>query len=285
MAWAKNKMPKRDRIDFPFEWIESLLELGDDMQRMMSAIRDYVSSGNEPSFTGALAVIWSGYKRFIDKEKEKKNNISKRNKENIAKRWSENDTKSYQTIPDDTRRYQTIPDDTKSYQTIPNYTTGIFGIINERERESESGEKAEKKENFPPIPLYKEKRGQKEGKEQEKEKATCACELFRLDANENEQQKSCYSFDDFWRDYDKKVGRVRSEQLYGRIGEADRVTIKSVVRRYVAATPDKQYRKDPATWLHNRCWDDEVIQPRKSGDIGEHTTFMEEKDINGEGFL
>jgi len=32
-----------------------------------------------------------------------------------------------------------------------------------------------------------------------------------------------------------------------------------VVDDYVLSTPDKQYRKNPDTYLRNKCWEDEII--------------------------
>ncbi len=29
---------------------------------------------------------------------------------------------------------------------------------------------------------------------------------------------------------------------------------------YVQSTPDKQYRKNPLTWLNGKCWNDEIQQ-------------------------
>ena len=39
----------------------------------------------------------------------------------------------------------------------------------------------------------------------------------------------------------------------------ERIAALLVVDAYVESTPDPQYRKDPTTWLNQRCWEDEVI--------------------------
>ncbi|MCK9282430.1 MAG: hypothetical protein M0P71_17585, partial [Melioribacteraceae bacterium] len=38
------------------------------------------------------------------------------------------------------------------------------------------------------------------------------------------------------------------------------VNIYEHVKIYVKSTPDKQYRKNPDTYLRNQCWNDEVIK-------------------------
>lgn len=68
------------------------------------------------------------------------------------------------------------------------------------------------------------------------------------------------SFDDFWDSYGKKVERAKCEKLYAKISEADREKIKAHVPKYVAATPEIQYRKNPQTYLNGKCWHDEIIQ-------------------------
>ena len=36
------------------------------------------------------------------------------------------------------------------------------------------------------------------------------------------------------------------------------------VKAYKLAQPDKQFRKDPATYLNNRGWEDEIIYSHKN---------------------
>ena len=78
-------------------------------------------------------------------------------------------------------------------------------------------------------------------------------------APREEQKETCFSFDEFWSCYDKKVERVKCERIYARIGESDRAAIRDRLPAYVASTPDKTYRKNPQTWLHGECWNDDVV--------------------------
>ncbi len=70
-------------------------------------------------------------------------------------------------------------------------------------------------------------------------------------------------FDAFWETYDKKIARPAAERSWRKIKLTDELlrTILDAARLYRLSTPDKTYRKNPATWLNNECWNDEVIQP------------------------
>lgn len=72
-------------------------------------------------------------------------------------------------------------------------------------------------------------------------------------------RESVLPFDEFWEMYGKKVDRKASETAYARIPERERAKIKEHVPRYVAATPEVRYRKNPATYLHNQSWNNEII--------------------------
>ena len=74
-----------------------------------------------------------------------------------------------------------------------------------------------------------------------------------------------YSFDDFWNDYGKKVGKEKSERLWGRISDTDKLLIKDYIPKYKDAQPDKTYRKNPETFLRNKGWEDEIIKSSNYG--------------------
>lgn len=69
------------------------------------------------------------------------------------------------------------------------------------------------------------------------------------------------SFVDFWDLYDKKVDRPKCEKRWNNLTGKDRQAIMIAIPAYKIATPDKQYRKDPATYLNARAWENEIIQP------------------------
>ena len=73
------------------------------------------------------------------------------------------------------------------------------------------------------------------------------------------------SFDDFWDAYGKKVEKPKAEAKWKKISQEAREKIMDHVPRYVQNTPDVTYRKNPATYLNNESWNDEIItKPTKS---------------------
>lgn len=68
-----------------------------------------------------------------------------------------------------------------------------------------------------------------------------------------------YSFDKFWNLYDKKVGKDKAKKLYDCTTRKDREAIFEHIPLYKQSQPEKQYRKNPETYLRNHSWKDEVI--------------------------
>lgn len=73
-----------------------------------------------------------------------------------------------------------------------------------------------------------------------------------------------YPFSEFWEFYDKKRDKGRAERLYKKISLRDRKCIFATLQAYKDSTPDKQYRKNPDTYLRNRTWEDEIIVNNRS---------------------
>jgi hypothetical protein len=71
-----------------------------------------------------------------------------------------------------------------------------------------------------------------------------------------------FSFDTFWRIYDKKVAKEKCQKRWARISNDDKEKIISSLPNYIAATPDKQFRKNPETYLNNKSWEDELPNPQ-----------------------
>lgn len=69
------------------------------------------------------------------------------------------------------------------------------------------------------------------------------------------------SFQDFWDLYDKKTdSKVKCEKKWNRLSQNIREEIMQHLPYYVMSTPDKQYRKNPSTYLNNHGWTHEIIQ-------------------------
>lgn len=75
-------------------------------------------------------------------------------------------------------------------------------------------------------------------------------------------------FDEFWDAYDKKVGsKPKLIKKWESLSDGDRLAVMAHVPDYVAATPDKKFRKNPETYLNNHAWNDEII-PTTGGNHG-----------------
>lgn len=77
-------------------------------------------------------------------------------------------------------------------------------------------------------------------------------------------------FIDFWKEYDYKRGcKEKVERVWNRLKDVERVDIMAYLPGYKASTPDKQFRKHPMTFLNNKSWNDEIIEPVKLSRYGE----------------
>lgn len=75
----------------------------------------------------------------------------------------------------------------------------------------------------------------------------------------NTSNKERLSFSRFWDLFDKKVERAKCEKKWAKISDADKEKIFEHVPKYVKSQPEKQYRKNPLTYLNGECWNDEII--------------------------
>ena len=67
-------------------------------------------------------------------------------------------------------------------------------------------------------------------------------------------------FDDFWNLYDKKRGdKDKIEKKWQSLKDSEREAIMNHLPLYKKSQPNKKYRKDPATYLNNKSWNDEII--------------------------
>lgn len=70
-------------------------------------------------------------------------------------------------------------------------------------------------------------------------------------------------FDEFWLLYDKKRSRKKALKLWDKLDYSQKEDIMLSLPNYIASTPDKQFRKDPCTYLYNESWEDEIIITKK----------------------
>jgi hypothetical protein len=67
------------------------------------------------------------------------------------------------------------------------------------------------------------------------------------------------SFKDWWDLYDKKRGRKKAEAKWERLKDSDKRACYEATPAYVASVENKQFQKDPLTYLNGECWNDEII--------------------------
>lgn len=68
-----------------------------------------------------------------------------------------------------------------------------------------------------------------------------------------------FPFETFWNMYDKKVGKPKCEKLWEKLTAKERMACFEYIPLYKQAQPDKQFRKNPETFLRNKSWQDEII--------------------------
>ena len=95
---------------------------------------------------------------------------------------------------------------------------------------------------------------------------------IEIEIEKEQEQEHCdfeildqFPFDEFWETYNKKNDRTACEKKFSKLTEKEKELIWAHVPKYVRSTPDKQYRKNPETYLNNKCWNDEIINTSKNG--------------------
>jgi predicted nuclease with TOPRIM domain len=67
-------------------------------------------------------------------------------------------------------------------------------------------------------------------------------------------------FEWFWNEYDKKVGeKQKLKKKWNKLSDEERQNAMNYLDLYKEAVPDKQFRKNPETFLNNKSWNDEII--------------------------
>jgi len=69
-------------------------------------------------------------------------------------------------------------------------------------------------------------------------------------------------FTKFWDLYSKKVDTKKAKMKFLKLSQQDIDKIFKTLPWYIKQTPDKQYRKNPCTYLNNHSWNDEIDIPK-----------------------
>lgn len=84
-------------------------------------------------------------------------------------------------------------------------------------------------------------------------------ELFSEPQTSKPTKGDIPTFDDWWDLYGKKRGRKKTEAKWNRMCDADKIACMKATPAYVSSIDDRQFQKDPLTYLNGECWNDELI--------------------------
>lgn len=95
-----------------------------------------------------------------------------------------------------------------------------------------------------------------------------------VNVNVNDNVNGIIEFDRFWNLYGKKVGRKKTESKWNKLSLQTQELILDYLPKYVKATPEVKFRKDPMTFLNNESWLDEIITEQKPIEKINYSSFI-----------
>ena len=60
--------------------------------------------------------------------------------------------------------------------------------------------------------------------------------------------------------YGKKTDSSKCKAKFSKLTKIEIELLFEKLPSYIKSTPDKQYRKNPITWLNGKCWNDDIMQ-------------------------
>ena len=86
-------------------------------------------------------------------------------------------------------------------------------------------------------------------------------------------------FEWFWNEYDKKIGdKQKLKKKWNKLTDEERQNAMNYLELYKQSQPDKQYRKNPETFINNKSWNDEII--RATPNNSRKLTYSEQQATN-----
>ena len=80
------------------------------------------------------------------------------------------------------------------------------------------------------------------------------------DVNVNVNKDINIDFEYYWSEYDKKIGdKKKLKSKWDKLSDKERQDAMNYIDLYKISVPDKQFRKNPETFLNNKSWNDEII--------------------------
>lgn len=83
---------------------------------------------------------------------------------------------------------------------------------------------------------------------------------------ESTDSPTALSFENIWTLYGKKGNKKTSERKWLKLSTSSKKKALSYIPVYVAATPDKQYRKNLETFINQEVWNDELSSNNQVND-------------------
>lgn len=86
-----------------------------------------------------------------------------------------------------------------------------------------------------------------------------------------------YMFDLFWNAYDKKVDRKKCESKWNKLPEKEKALILGFIPIYQAHQPEKQYQKNPYTFLNSEIWKEDWTnyKPKESNNDSSNDFYQQ----------
>ena len=230
-----------ERKSFVFykDWKDAISDLPDDIRlEIYESIIEYAVSGAFQGLKPMAKIAFNFIKTDLDRDIEKYQKVINRNKENIGKRWGKENTKNTSGISGKTENTKNTDNDNDN--------------DNVSKENNSSDEELQKKAKNPPLsPPDDLVKDQSQDTVPQVPPPTPTPDHIETEFNE------------FWEVYDKKTSRAICLKKWRKLSKADRAAIFRTLLEYVKSTPDKQYRKNPETYLNQRGWEMEII-PRSN---------------------
>ena len=78
--------------------------------------------------------------------------------------------------------------------------------------------------------------------------------------DKEQEQYINIDFEYYWNEYDKKIGdKKKLKSKWDKLSDQERQDAMNYIDLYKISVPDKQFRKNPETFLNNKSWNDEII--------------------------
>lgn len=241
-------MSNRKAFVFYKEWKEAIKDLPDDIRlEIYESIIEYATTGDIQGLKPMAKVAFNFIKADIDRDIEKYMSMAERNKNNGHK-GGRPKTSNNPKNPVGFSRTQNNPDKPKKAveeeveEEVEDKEEDYISPLSPNGDISPGKTVSDNLENEIPDNPPKPPEGEKE--------KSCA----------KKEKEPNYSFEEFWDVYDKKVGKKELLiKKWLKLSDEERELAMSYIPKYKLSQPDKQYRKNPETFLNNKSWNDELI--------------------------